>query len=41
MPDVMPDCGGAWLPDDSGGGGIGTMPSCVLTQIAKLASHGL
>ena len=41
MPDVMPDCGGAWVPDDSGGGGIGTMPSCVLTEIAKLGSHGV
>ena len=37
----MPDCGGAWVPDDSGGGGVGQPPQCVLEQISKLAGHGI
>ena len=41
MSDIMPDCGGAWVPDDSGGGGVGQPPLCVLEQISKLAEHGI
>ena len=41
MPDVLSDCGGAWIPDDTGGGGTGTMPGHVLKEIAKLAGHGI
>ena len=41
MADVMPDCGGAWVPDDSGGGGGGGPPPCVLEQMSKLAGHGI
>ena len=41
MPDGMSDCGGAWVPDDTGGGGVGSMPACVLEEIAKLAGHGI
>ena len=37
---VMPDCGGAWVPD-TGGGGVGSIPTCVLEEIAKLSGHGI
>ena len=41
MPDVMPDCGGSWVPDDTGGEGVGELPPCVLEQISKLTGHGI
>ena len=42
MPDIMPDCGGAWVPDDTGGGnGVGQHPPVVLEQMSKFGSHGI
>ena len=38
---MLSDCGGTWVPDDSGGGGIGSLPPCVMEEIAKLATHGI
>ena len=41
MSDIMPDCGGAWVPDDTGGGGQGQLPQGMLEQLSKLAGHGI
>ena len=40
MPNVMSDCGGAWVPDVTGGG-PGGLPVCVLEEISKFAEHGI
>ena len=37
---VMPDCGGAWVPDTGGGEG-GALPPGVLAEMGKLGQHGV
>ena len=41
MSEIMPDCGGAWVPDDTGGGGPGQLPLGVLEQLSKFAGNGI
>ena len=40
--DLMPDCGGAWVPDTGGGEeGGGSLPTGVLEEIGKLSKKGI
>ena len=38
---ILPDCGGAWVPDTGGGGGEGTPAPVVLQQLVDHGQKGI